>query len=147
MIRDIRCKDAESVRDICSRALGHETTAELICRRIEELSGNANYYIVVYEDEITREVLGFLQAERYNLLYGENGWNIIALAVKGEAQGRGIGKQLLNSLERHTEETGYSFVRLNCNTIRSDAHGFYLSQGYECDKTQKRFIKRIGRQE
>ena len=143
MIRSICCEDAESIQKICKQTLGHETTKQRICQRIRELSDNDNYYIVVYEDDSSHDVLGFLQAERYNLLYGENGWNIIALAVSGEAQKRGIGKRLLRSLEEYTEQMGYSFVRLNCNIIRNDAHAFYLSQGYTCDKTQKRFLKRI----
>lgn len=79
MIRSICDEDAESIRRICIQSLGHETTRQLVCQRIKELSDNSNYYIVVYEDDSSHEVLGFLQAERYNLLYGENGWNIIAL--------------------------------------------------------------------
>ncbi len=145
MIRNICYEDAESIRRICKQSLGHETTKQLVCQRIKELADNSNYYIAVYEDESSHDVLGFIQAERYNLLYGENGWNIIALAVAEENQKRGIGKQLLRSLEEYTERTGYSFVRLNCNIIRDDAHAFYLSQGYKCDKTQKRFIKYIAR--
>lgn len=145
MIRSICDEDAESIRRICIQALGHETTRQLVCQRIKELSDNSNYYIVVYEDDSSHEVLGFLQAERYNLLYGENGWNIIALAVSFDGQKRGIGKQLLRSLEEYTEQTGYSFVRLNCNITRDDAHAFYLHQGYKSDKTQKRFIKYITR--
>lgn len=143
MIRSICYEDAESIQRICKQTLGHESTKELVCQRIKELSDNDNYYIMVYEDDSSHDVLGFLQAERYNLLYGENGWNIIALAVSEDSQKRGIGKLLLRSLEKHTEQMGYSFVRLNCNTIRNDAHAFYLRQGYTCDKTQKRFIKRI----
>ena len=145
MIRSICDEDAESIRRICIQSLGHETTRQLVCQRIKELSDNSNYYIVVYEDDSSHEILGFLQAERYNLLYGENGWNIIALAVSFDAQKRGIGKQLLRSLEEYTEQTGYSFVRLNCNITRDDAHAFYLHQGYKSDKTQKRFIKYITR--
>ena len=145
MIRGICFDDAESIQRISKQTLGHETTKQLVCQRIKELADNSNYYIVVYEDDSSHDVLGFLQAERYNLLYGENGWNIIAFAVSSDAQKRGIGKQLLRSLEEYTEQIGYSFVRLNCNTIRNDAHAFYLSQGYKCDKTQKRFIKHIAR--
>ena len=143
MIRGICIEDAESIRRICEQSLGHETTKQLICQRIKELSDNSNYYIIVYEDDSSHHVLGFLQAEKYHLLYGDNGWNIIALAVSHDAQKQGIGKQLLLSLEEYAECIGYSFVRLNCNVIRDDAHAFYLSQGYTCDKTQKRFIKHI----
>ncbi|MBP5236348.1 MAG: GNAT family N-acetyltransferase [Clostridia bacterium] len=76
-------------------------------------------------------------------MFGENGWIIIELAVSPEAQRRGIGRQLLASLEDRAAGRGDSFVRLNCNTVRTVAHGFYQHMKYTCDKTQKRFIKYI----
>lgn len=141
MIRSIRPEDAQALEHICRTALGHETTSGHLKQRIEELGEDPCYYISVYEDDGTRQVLGFIQAERYDLLYGENGWNIIALAVSPEAQRRGIGRQLLAFLEEHAAGRGDSFVRLNCNTVRTDAHEFYQHMDYTCDKTQKRFIK------
>ena len=143
MIRVIQQKDAEAVKNICESELGHKTTVALLRQRIEELSGNDNYYIMVFVDAQTQRVLGFIQAEKYNLLYGENGWNIIALAVESTAQRRGIGKQLLLSLDQHANELGYTFIRLNSNIVRTEAHEFYQHLGYCCDKSQKRFIKHI----
>ena len=144
MIRNIRIEDAQALDNICRTSLGHETTAALLTQRIQELSEDPFYYITVFEDDITNQVLGFIQAERYNLLYGGNGWNVIALAVSETAQNQGIGKQLLTSLEKLAARESYTFVRLNCNTIRTEAHMFYERMGYVCDKTQKRFIKAIG---
>ncbi|MBQ9032030.1 MAG: GNAT family N-acetyltransferase [Parasporobacterium sp.] len=143
MIRNIQIEDAQDLEHICKKSLGYETTSELLKRRIEELSNNSNYRFLVYEDDIEHQVLGFIQAERYNLLYGGNGWNIIALAVLPAAQQNGIGKQLLAAMEDQAEKEGYTFIRLNCNTIRENAHMFYQSMGYSCDKIQKRFIKMI----
>ena len=143
MIRSIQQNDAEMIKRICESELGHRTTAALLKQRIGELSRNDHYYIMVFEDEHTHHALGFIQAEKYNLLYGENGWNIIALAVSSEAQGRGIGKQLLVSLEHHAKELGDTFIRLNSNIARTEAHAFYQRLGYCCDKTQKRFIKKF----
>ena len=144
MIRFIRCEDAKAIRKICQAALQHDTTEELLARRITELSESDQYYLAVYENDSTGQVEGFIQAEKYNLLYGENGWNIIALAVNPEVQKNGIGRQLTASLEDHAGSLGYQFVRLNCNIIRTEAHRFYEAMGYCCDKTQKRFIKKIG---
>lgn len=141
MIRRIQTEDAGSIKEICESALGHKTTVDLIKQRIEELSLNPVYYIAVFEDEKDHMVKGFIQAERYNLLYGENGWNIIALATAPNAQKRGIGKQLLLSLETYAGEKGDTFVRLNSRIERAEAHGFYEHLGYQCDKVQKRFIK------
>ena len=143
MIRVIQQKDAEVIKNICESELGHKTTVSLIRQRIEELSHNDHYYIMVFDDDHTHQVLGFIQAEKYNLLYGGNGWNIIALAVEPNAQGHGIGKQLLLSLENHAKKLGYTFIRLNSNIVRTEAHAFYQHLGYHCDKSQKRFIKHI----
>ena len=145
MIRRIHEEDAPALEHICKTALGHGTTSAHLKHRIQELSHDPCYYIAVYEDDVTHEILGFIQAEKYNLLYGDNGWNIIALAVSPKAQRQGIGRQLLISLEDQAAKRGYTFIRLNCNTVRTDAHAFYHDMGYTCDKTQKRFIKPIGR--
>lgn len=143
MIRYVKKEDAKAIKEICEAALGHKADMNLIRQRIDELSFNSFYYIVVYEDESDNMVKGFIQGEKYNLLYGENGWNIIALAVEQKAQGHGIGKQLLLSLENFTKELGYTFIRLNSNIVRTEAHAFYQHLGYHCDKSQKRFIKNI----
>ena len=143
MIRNVRSEDAQALVSICKTALFHETDSVTMKRRIQELSLNDSYYIAVYEDDNDHRVLGFIQAERYNLLYAGNGWNIIALAVDPEAQRHGIGKKLLNALEEKASDDQYTFIRLNCNIIREKAHVFYQSMGYICDKTQKRFIKEI----
>ena len=145
MIRNIRVEDAPALEHICKTALGHETTSAHLQHRIQELSHDPCYYIAVYEDDATHQVLGFIQAEKYHLLYGDNGWNIIALAVSPKAQRQGIGKQLLTSLEDQAAKRGYTFIRLNSNMVRTDAHEFYHHLGYTCGKTQKRYIKPIDR--
>ena len=144
MIREIQVRDAQDLAYICSTSLGHNTTAALLEKRIGALSHNDNYRFLVYENDSGHQVLGFIQAEKYNLLYGEDGWNIIALAVSPDARRQGIGRQLLSALEAQAVKEGYAFIRLNCNIIRTDAHAFYQQMGYTCDKTQKRFIKKVG---
>ena len=99
MIRNVQSQDAQDLVRICKTALKHETDTLTIKQRIQELSLNDSYFIAVYEDDHDHRVLGFIQAERYNLLYGGNGWNIIALAVDPEARRQGIGKTMLNVLE------------------------------------------------
>lgn len=143
MIRVIQQQDAEMIKNICESELGHNTTVSLLRQRIDELSHNDHYYIMVFDDDHTHQVSGFIQAEKYNLLYGGNGWNIIALAVEANSQGHGIGKQLLLALENHAKKLGYTFIRLNSSTARAEAHAFYQHLGYHCDKSQKRFIKHI----
>lgn len=142
MIRTIQPGDAPAIREICETALGHPASVELLTKRISELSGDPHYYLSVYEDN-DKQVKGFLHAEKYELLYGGRGWNIIALAILPDSQGQGFGGQLLSSFEVHCRACGSGFIRLNTRMERKGAHLFYERLGYTCDKVQKRFIKQI----
>ena len=132
MIRNVRSQDAQALVHICKTALKHETDSVTLEQRIQELSQNEFYYIAVYEDDHDHRVLGFIQAERYNLLYAGNGWNIIALAVDPEAQRQGIGKKLLTALEKKSfRRTIYFYpLKLQYDPKRSTCvlseHGIHL---------------------
>lgn len=143
MIRNAKAEDAEGLKRIVEESLGHPTDSAVLAGRIEELKDHDQYFIRVFEEEESKAVIGFIQAEKYDLLYGDSGFNIIALAVLKEKQNKGVGRALLASLEQYAAENGGSFIRLNCNEKRTDAHAFYGHMGYVCDKTQKRFFKSI----
>ena len=113
-------------------------------RQIKKLSEDVNHhYIYVYEDEELQNVVGFVHAEVYESLYSYAGLNILGLAVLPEFQGKGIGKELMHHLEVNAKNDSIEFIRLNSADYRGDAHKFYENIGYVCDKTQKRFIKRL----
>lgn len=144
MIRNIKIEDAEAIQRICEVSLGYSVSVETVMRQIQKLSEDVNHhYIYVYEDEELQIVLGFVHAEVYESLYSYAGLNILGLAVLPEFQGKGIGKELMKHLELKAKDDSVSFVRLNSADYRVEAHKFYENIGYVCDKTQKRFIKRL----
>ena len=144
MIRNIKIEDAEAVQRICEVSLGYSVSIEKVMRQIQKLSVDVNHhYIYVYEDEELQTVVGFVHAEVYESLYSYAGLNILGLAVLPEFQGKGIGKELMKHLELKAKDDSVSFVRLNSADYRVEAHKFYENIGYVCDKTQKRFIKRL----
>ena len=144
MIRKIKIEDAESVQRLCNISLGYSVSVEIVMRQIQKLSEDVNHhYVYVYEDEKLQKVVGFVHAEVYESLYSYAGLNILGLAVLPEFQGKGIGKELMHYLEVNAKNDSVSFVRLNSADYRVEAHKFYESIGYVCDKTQKRFIKRL----
>ena len=144
MIRNIKIEDAEAIQRICSISLGYSVSIETVMRQIQKLSEDVNHhYVYVYEDEKLQKVVGFVHAEVYESLYSYAGLNILGLAVLPEFQGKGIGKELMNHLELKAKNDSVSFVRLNSADYRVEAHKFYESIGYVCDKTQKRFIKSL----
>ena len=145
MIRKIKIEDAESVQRLCNISLGYSVSVEIVMRQIQKLSEDVNHhYIYVYEDEELQKVVGFVHAEVYESLYSYAGLNILGLAVLPEFQGKGIGKELMHYLEVNAKNDSVSFVRLNSADYRVESHKFYESIGYVCDKTQKRFMKRLG---
>lgn len=144
MIRNIKIEDAETIQRICNISLGYSVSIETVLRQIQKLSEDVNHhYIYVYEDEELQTVVGFVHAEVYESLYSYAGLNILGLAVLPEFQGKGIGKELMYYLEVNAKNDSVLFVRLNSADYRVEAHKFYESIGYVCDKTQKRFIKRL----
>ena len=144
MIRNIKIEDAEAIQRICNISLGYSVSIETVMKQIQKLSEDVNHhYIYVYEDEELQNVVGFVHAEVYESLYSYAGLNILGLAVLPEFQGKGIGKELMHYLEVNAKNDSVSFVRLNSADYRLEAHKFYGSIGYVCDKTQKRFIKKL----
>ena len=144
MIRNIKIEDAEAIQRICNISLGYSVSIETAMRQIQKLSEDVNHhYIYVYEDEELQKVVGFMHAEVYESLYSYAGLNILGLAVLPEFQGKGIGKELMNHLELKAKDDSVTFIRLNSADYRVEAHKFYESIGYVCDKTQKRFIKKL----
>ena len=144
MIRSIKIEDAEAIQRICNISLGYAVSIETVMKQIQKLSEDVNHhYIYVYEDEELQNVVGFVHAEVYESLYSYAGLNILGLAVLPEFQGKGIGKELMHYLEVNAKNDSVSFVRLNSADYRVEAHKFYESIGYVCDKTQKRFIKKL----
>lgn len=141
MVRKMRIEDAAAVARICGVAMGYPAQEAQVGRRIAELENDPAYYLAVAEQ--SGEVVGFLQAQRYDVLYSGRGWNILGLAVAPHVQKTGLGRRLLEALEVHAASMGSDFVRLNSRVEREDAHAFYLHMGYHCDKLQKRFLKHL----
>jgi Predicted acetyltransferase len=142
MIRTVQVKDAGQIRDLCHQALGYDSTLEKVAAQIDKFnSPDSGHFCFVYEEDQTGNILGYVEAEVYESLYSDAGLNILGLAVFPSAQGRGIGRQLMERVEDLAKSKHYAFIRLNSASHRKEAHVFYERIGYEGDKTQKRFLK------
>ena len=141
MLRNIQLTDAKAIRDISEFSLGYNATEAVTERQIAKLLADKQHFIRVYEDDTTHNVIGFIHAEAYELLFKAPGFNILALAVGSEHQHKGIGKQLMQAVEAEAAVRNYRFIRLNSGEQRTEAHAFYEHCGYSCTKLQKRFIK------
>lgn len=141
MLRDLKAADVEAIYVINKEALGYTFSPEETASQLAKLSQDSHHYLLGYKDDTSHELVGYIHAEVYESLYSKAGFNILALAVLPQSQGRGFGRDLLEGLEKETKRRGYDFIRLNSADHRLGAHAFYERVGYTCDKVQKRFIK------
>ena len=143
MLRALKATDVASIHEINKEALGYDFSPEETASQLAKLSQDPHYFLLGFEEPSSHDLLGYVHAEVYESLYSKPGFNILALAVLPQTQGKGIGKTLLQGLEKETKRRGYEFIRLNSADHRLGAHAFYERVGYTCDKVQKRFIKLI----
>ena len=143
MLRALKATDVASIYEINKDALGCDFSLEETASQLAKLSQDPHHFLLGFEEPSSHDLLGYVHAEVYESLYSKPGFNILALAVVPQMQGKGIGKVLLHGLEQEAEKRGYKFIRLNSADHRLSAHAFYERVGYTCDKVQKRFIKLI----
>ena len=142
MIRTVQVKDAPQIRDLCHQVLGYNSTLEKVAIQIDKFNQpDSGHFCFVYEEDQTGHILGYVEAEAYESIYSDPGLNVLGLAVFPFAQGRGIGRQLMEQVEELAKSRHYTFIRLNSASHRKEAHVFYEHIGYEGNKTQKRFLK------
>ena len=144
MLRNITIFDAQEIQSISNFESGYDVNLDIVKKQIRKLTNDNKHNIIIgFENEQTRKIIGFVHAELYESLYMDTGLNILGLAVDSNFQGQGIGKKLMSAIEDYALKNNISYIRLNSNVRRIEAHKFYESIGYVCDKTQKRLIKKL----
>jgi len=139
IIRNAEIIDAPYLSDLC-KELGYETSTEEIKNRWTKLVQKKNHVILVAELDV---VVGFISFESYETLYFDSGLNITGLVVSTKARQKGIGKKLIDAAENYALMNGLSYLRANSGMSRIEAHQFYRKIGFDLEKDQKRFMKKL----
>lgn len=139
IIRLATANDAETVyRFICE--LKEVIFDPHVFNRIYQynLKNEKNHYLVA---EIDEEIVGFLSCHGQLLLH-HLGWayEIQELYVDKDHRSKGIGKQLLQALEHVLSKENYDVLELTSNMKRTEAHKFYLNNGFE--QSHFKFVKK-----
>lgn len=97
----------------------------------------------IFVAESDGEVIGYVHACDYQLLYSEPMKNIMGIAVDSRYKRRGVGSMLLKAVEDWAARSGAQAVRLTSGEERAEAHEFYKACGYCCGKKQLNFRKTV----
>ncbi len=139
-IREINPSDAGEIQSISEKDLGYECPLSLVGDKIKSLDKKREQVFVAV---LNGNIVGFIHVEKYDTLYFETMCNVLGLAVAKNFQKMGIGKNLLAAGENWAKENGIKYMRVNSGISRVEAHKFYRHMGYESEKEQLRFIKKI----
>jgi len=131
IIREIEAEDYLSVAAVWREALGSLTiTDEAFAKTCDRMKADDRYCILVAEK--SGKVIGFVSTVEALALNLENGYiKVNALAVSSEFKHKGIGKMLVEQVEKRALERNVSLIGITSGFQRTDAHAFYEHLGYK----------------
>jgi GNAT superfamily N-acetyltransferase len=97
---------------------------------LKELSvENAEYYFVIYKDEIIGN-FRFVWDEKLLGLSEEKQVKLHRIYLHQKTQGKGIGREILVWLDEKVKQKGYEIIWLDAMDEQPKAFQFYKNQGY-----------------
>lgn len=139
-MRNASLADADDVAALLS-ALGYPCEREDAAERIHTILANERQALVLARHEGI--VCGLIALDfMYYLPLGTTTCRITAMVVTPEAQGKGLGRQLLREAEQRARAGGAARLEITSGSQRVDAQAFYRACGYS-DGTV-RFVKYLG---
>jgi GNAT superfamily N-acetyltransferase len=140
-IRRAEVEDAEEIA-ACLGELGYGTGSAVVREKLDSLAASPfDAFLVACEPE--GRIVGAIALHLLPLFHAPGDLaRITALAVRSDAQGRGVGRQLVAAAERIAWKAGCERIEVTSADHRSAAHRFYEDLGYRSD--ERRFIKTRG---
>jgi GNAT superfamily N-acetyltransferase len=131
IIREIENKDYISVATLWRDVLGLlSVTDENVFETYEKMKGDNRYCTFVAD--VSGSVVGLVTTVETLAIDHPNGYiKVNGLAVLPEFQHRGIGKLLIERVEKLAGERNISLIGLASGFQRTNAHEFYEHLGYQ----------------
>ena len=141
LIRPMEPRDAADVC-ILTTQLGYERPLDQIAIWIESLANRAPQQ-AAFVACVAGEVVGWIEISIEHRLQSSPYALIGGLVVKEEFRGQQIGLRLCERAEAWSWEHGVPNVRVTSRSSRTDAHRFYLRNGYHPTKISQVFEKKL----
>lgn len=137
-IRDAKPSDAERLVELINE-LGHEIDEKSVRKNLKALK-KANQLPLVAT--LGKQVVGLCGIHKMVTVHRPAPvGRISVMVVAKEAQGRGIGRMLVDAAEQWCRKAGCQIVEVTSNDRRTQAHAFYRHMGYE--RSSIRFFKKL----
>jgi GNAT superfamily N-acetyltransferase len=141
VIRNADVSDAPRVAEL-SNVLGYPIEASVMRRRLESILPKPGHVVLVAEAS-TKLVVGWIHAVEHDILEVGSFCEILGLVVAADQRGEGIGRRLLEQVERWALARGLGEVSVRSNITRTESHPFYERLGFVRMKTQHAYRKHI----
>ncbi len=129
LIRDYSKSDIADVCDLMKNSLDYDVAPDALSSRIGQMQSHGEYKILIAEDN--GSVLGFIGLHLGHAFeISGKVMRVIALAVRRDCQGKGIGTMLVAESEKYAKENGVTVIGVNSGLKRELAHKFYEKQGF-----------------
>ena len=139
-LRNAVLADADDVARLLTE-MGYPCEIDDAIERIDSILANDRQALVLARRD--GAVCGLIALDyMYYLPLGTTTCRITAMVVTPEAQGQGLGKQLLREAERRARAAGAARLEITSGSQRTDAHAFYRACGYS--EGTLRFVKHLG---
>jgi len=138
IVRDARNEDAPQIVALL-RYLGHPIETHEVVENLARLAQLRETPLVAVDGTDIIGLIGFHSTVTVHRVSAVG--RITVLVVSEDAHGRGVGRALVESVEKRLRESGCELIEVTSNNKRGDAHLFYEHLGYE--KTSSRFMKRL----
>lgn len=142
-LRPARQKDAAALQRLNADMLGYDYSLSDTQEQLHRLLAMPQHLIVVAEAEGKQELVGYVHAQDYEVLYSSPMKDILGIAVHPDYQHQGIGSSLLAWIEQWASSQNACMIRLVSSEARVKAHAFYEANGYLREKRQLNFKKMI----
>lgn len=137
-IRDAKPSDAARLAELITY-LGHEIDKKSVRKNLAKLKKDGETPLVAM---LGNEVVGLCGVSARVVIHRDAPIGRISpLVVAEQAQGRGIGRMLVESAEAWMRKKGCKIVEVTSNDRRAEAHAFYRHMGFE--RTSIRFAKSL----